>query len=178
MDKEIIDYTYLFKDFGEDRIADRCNWLMDIMNTFLSHNDLSESAFVSETILNHVVIDYFADIKRLKDFQQIETTNHIKIFAYTTYWILRHKPIQIISEVEEKNVFINENFCSDLIRMFLFDNPDSVSILKQDENAINDFIDTMLYYFTYRDVSAQCIELMLISFNAGRGYQNSVDHQN
>ncbi len=178
MDKKEISYDYLLDEFGEDRVADRCNWLMDTMNVFVGHNDFSESAYVSETILNHVVIDYYADIKRLKEFQQIETTNHIKIFAYTVYWILRHKPIQINADADEKYSFINEDYCADLIRMFLFDNPNNVSILKHDEEAINEFIETMLYYFKYRDVNPQSIELMLISFNAGRGYQNSVDHQN
>ena len=147
------------------------------MELFISHNGYSESAFVSETVLNHVVIDYFADIKRLKEFQHIETTNHLKIFAYTVYWILRHKPIQIAVEADEKYAFINEEYCSDLIRMFLFDDPDNVSILKRDEESINEFIDTMRYYFCYRDVNPQCIELMLVSFKAGRGYQDSVDHQ-
>lgn len=178
MDKETIGYDYLFDAFDEDRIADRCNWLMDTMNAFISQNGFTGLAYVSEAILNHVVTDYFADIKRLKDFQQIETTNHIKIFAYTVYWVLRHKPIQITSEADEKCVLVNEDYCSDLIRMFLFDNPDNVIILKQDEEAINEFLDTMRYYFVYRDVNPQCIELMMISFNAGRGYQNSADHQN
>ena len=35
-----------------------------------------------------------------------------------------------------------------------------------------------LYFFKYRHVTPQFIELMLISFNAGRGYQHSVDYQN
>ena len=178
MDKEIIDYTYLFEEFGEDRIADRCDWLMNTMNVYITCNGLTEKAFVSEMVLSHVVIDYFADIQRLKEFQKIDTTNHIKIIAYSTYWVLRHKPIQVKADIDEKNVFVNEDYCSDLIRLFLFNNPDNVSILKQDDRAINEFIETMLYYFKYRDVNPQCIELMLIAFNAGRGYQNSVDHQN
>jgi len=178
MDKEVLSYDYLLEGFGEDRIADRCNWLMDTMNVYINQNRLAESAYVSEAILNHVVIDYFADIKRLKEFQQIEKTNHIKIFAYTVYWILRHKPIQITSEFGEKHVFINEDYCADLIRTFLFDEPSDVIILKHAEESINEFIDTMRYYFVYRDVNPQCIELMLLSFKAGRAYQNSVDHQN
>ncbi|SEF39870.1 hypothetical protein SAMN04487934_10115 [Eubacterium ruminantium] len=29
MDKEELSYDYLLESFGEDRIAARCNWLMD-----------------------------------------------------------------------------------------------------------------------------------------------------
>ena len=67
MDKEVLSYDYLLEGFGEDRIADRCNWLMDTMNVYINQNRLAESAYVPEAILNHVVIDYFADIKRLKE---------------------------------------------------------------------------------------------------------------
>lgn len=178
MDKNVVDYSYLLDEFGEDKIQGRCNWLKELISSFIEQNDLTNYVCVSDSILFHVIIDYFADVQRLKKFQHIKTTNHIKVFSYISYWVLRHKPIQIRSEIDENNVFINEKFVSELIRSFLFDNPDNVSILKQDEDSINNFLDTMLYFFKYRHVTPQFIELMLISFNAGRGYQHSVDYQN
>ncbi len=94
-----------------------------------------------------------------------------------TYWILRHKSIQIIGDITEDDLFVNENFCSDFIQTYLFDNPNSVPILNDNKESIREFVDTMLYYFKYRDVMPKCIELMLIAFEAGRGYQESVDRQ-
>ena len=177
MDENKLDYFDILEAFGEERISDRCNWLKDLMIEFIKHNQLGDSVSVSDAILYHVIVDYFADIKRLKEFQNIEKTNNIKIFAYTTYWLLRHKPLQVKESISEENVFINERFCSEFVRTYLFDNPSDISILKNNEKAVCEFIETMLYYFKYRDVNPQCIELMLIAFEAGRGYQDSVDHQ-
>ena len=177
MDNCSLDYSKLLDEFGEDKISDRCDWLRNCMLTFIKHNGLEEKVSISERVLYHVIIDYFVDIQRLKEFQNIKVTNRYKIFAYTTYWILRHKPLQIVGDISENEVFVNEKFCSDLIQSFLFDNPDSVPILQDSKDSIIEFVDTMLYYFKYRDVTPKCIELMLIAFEAGRGYQLSVDRQ-
>ena len=38
-------------------------------------------------------------------------------------------------------------------------------------------METMLYFFEYRDYSAKNIEMMILAFNAGRAYQYSVDYK-
>ena len=179
MENEVLDYIGLLKEFDEDRIADRCDWLNDCMLEFIRLHKLDDKVQVSEPILHHVIIDYYADIQRLKEFQKIEKVNMIKIFSYTTYWILRHKPLQLLTgDISEPDLFVNEDFCSELIRTYLFDNPASIPIRKENKDCIREFVDTMRYYFKYRDVSPKCIELMMLAFEAGRGYQASVEHQN
>ncbi len=66
MDKETLDYVDLLADFGEDRISDRCVWLNDCMQEFINNSQLPGIVHVSERVLFHVIIDYYADIKRLK----------------------------------------------------------------------------------------------------------------
>lgn len=39
---------------------------------------------------------HFVDIDCLMVFQEIESVHSSKIYAYLVYWILRHKPIQIM----------------------------------------------------------------------------------
>ena len=175
--EESNNYRYILEEFGSDVVEKRTNWLKELMDSYMRQENLEETAFVSEEILFHVIIDYFADIYRLKSFHGINKTNLIKIYAYTTFWILRHKPIQLKYSISEDYVFINELFCTELIRSFLFDNPSDVAIRNEDSQNINDFINTLLYYFKYRDYSAKSIELMLTAFNAGRGFQKSVDFQ-
>lgn len=169
---KIVDY------FTEDRISDRYDWINGLMKQYISHEQLDDIVRVSEKLLNHVIIDYFTDIYRLKEFQNIEKTNNTKIFAYLSYWLLRHKPIQLICDENEKYIFINEKFCAELIRTFLFDNPANIPILQQSTEDINVFVETLEYYFKYRDISPKAIELMLLAFAAGRGYQLSVDQMN
>ena len=45
------------------------------------------------------------------------------------------------------------------------------------KDVVDNFVGTLLYYFKYREYSAKNIEIMLLAFEAGRGYQYSVDHQ-
>ncbi len=171
------DYRDILDTFGKDVIEDRSNWLKDLMDAYIKQEGIGEYVYVSETVFFHVIIDYFADIDRLKRFHNIDKTNVIKIYSYLVYWILRHKPIQVNQNATEKHAFVNEMFCTELLRGFLFDDPANVPIRQESLESINDFINTMSYFFKYRDYSAKSIELALISFNAGRGYQFSVDHQ-
>lgn len=178
MEPDLInDYKYLFDTFGKEVIENRCNWLKDIMYSYIKQEGLEEKVFISESVFFHVVIDYFVDIDRLKTFHDIDKTNKIKIYSYTSYWILKHKPLQVLSDAPEEYTFINEMFCAELLRGFLFDDPANIPIRQESKESINEFIRTMIYFFKYRDYNAKSIELMLIAFQAGRGYQFSADHQ-
>jgi hypothetical protein len=171
------DYRYILDNFGKDVIEGRTNWLKELMDAYIKQEGIGEFVYISETIFFHVILDYFADIDRLKEFHNIDRTNVIKIYSYLVYWILRRKPIQIIQNASEEYAFVNEQFCTELLRGFLFDNPANIPIRQESQESINDFINTMSYFFKYRDYSAKSIELTLIAFNAGRGYQFSVDYQ-
>lgn len=171
------DYQFLIDGFGEERIIDRYSWLYSMIDDYIKQNNLTECVAVSEDILNHVVVDYFVDIYRLKPFQEIDLVHDSKIYSYMSFWLLRHKPIQIKISENEENVFINERFVADFLESYLFNNPASIGILKESQEAVDNFRKTMLYYFKYRDYSAKGIEMLILAFSAGRGYQYSVDHQ-
>ena len=101
-----------------------------------------------------------------------------KVYAYSAYWLLRHKPMQVVvTDQGEKYAFVNEEFVSDLIRSYLFSDPDNIPVLNNKKDVVDNFVGTLLYYFKYREYSAKNIEIMLLAFEAGRGYQYSVDHQ-
>ena len=171
------DYRFLLEEFDEDRIIDRYAWIYSMIEDYLALNNLTEYASVSEDILNHVVVDYFVDIYRLKPFQEIDLVHDSKIYSYMAFWLLRHKPIQIKTSENEENVFVNEEFVSDFLESYLFNNPASIGILKESQEAVDNFRKTMVYYFKYRDYSAKGIEMLILAFNADRGYQYSVDHK-
>ena len=72
---------------------------------------------------------------------------------------------------------MNEEFVCYLLRSYLFSAPENVPILDNKKDQVDNFVDTMLYFFQYREYSAQNIEIMILAFQAGCGYQYSVDHQ-
>lgn len=176
LDKFDDSYNFIIDHFTEDRIVSRYNWVNDLMLDFIRTQGYGDKVCVSEDVLNHVIIDYFVDIYRLKEFQDIEKVHESKIYAYLSYWILRHKPIQIING-SEKEVFVNEEFVSELIRSHLFTDPADVSILLEKRPDVDNFLETLLYYFKYRDYSPKSIEMIILAFTAGRGYQYSADYR-
>ena len=170
-------YSYLVKKIGKSKIKSRYKFLYEFMESFIEQKGYAGKVQISRDILDHVLVDYFVDIDRMKDFQGIQYTNDIKIYAYTSFWILRHKPLQIIcksGEIDE--VFINEELVSCLLRSLLF-SESSVSILPEQREKIDDFIKTMNYFFRYRDFSAKNIEIMIMAFEAGRSYQYCIDYK-
>lgn len=93
------------------------------------------------------------------------------------YWILRHKPMQILDDNNEEVTFINEEFVTNFLCSYLFSEPENAALLNNQREVVDNFVATLLYSFKYREFSAKTIELMILGFQAGRGYQYSVDYQ-
>lgn len=171
-------YEYLLTKFTEDTIKDRYQWLTNLLLKWLKQKGYENRVLIHRESLEHVIIDYFVDIDRLKEFSEINLTNQIKIYAYTAFWLLRRKPLQVIDKNQTEDlVFVNEEMVADLLLNFLYNNPPSIPIVKSKKDDIGLFEDTLLYFFKYRNFTAQGIEMFLLCFNAGRGYQYSIDYQ-
>lgn len=172
-----VTYEYIVEKY-RDKLQARATWLYSIAENYLSAENLLDKVAISKEILEYVLIDYFVDIDRLKEFAKIERVNDVKIYAYMSYWILKHKPLQIINASESNNLaFVNESFVSHMLRGILFTDPEDVVLLNNKVADVDAFISTLEYYFKYRSYSAQSIELIILAFWAGRGYQYSADYQ-
>lgn len=176
--KSTDNYDYLLQKFTKEKIVSRYEWLYGLMEEFIKAKGLEDDILISSDVLNHVIIDYFVDVDRLKGFQNIERTHMSKIYAYLSFWLLRRKPLQLrrVDNAEHLS-FINEEFVCELVRSYLFSEPENVPIMNNQRENVDNFVATLLYYFKYRDYSAKSIEIMILAFLAGRGYQYSVDHQ-
>ena len=112
-------YVYLVKKIGKEAISSRYDWVNHLMASFIRKKGYQERVLVSDDILRHVIVDYFVDIDRLIEFQEIESVHSSKIYAYLAYWILRHKPMQItVSEGAAGLCFVNEEFACSGVTFF------------------------------------------------------------
>ena len=121
---------------------------------------------VNTDLLGRAVLNYFEDIDRLKSFEGIQHTNEEKIYGYMTFWLLRTKPIQFVTQdVPREFLFINEKvftwmLISKMLRESGIDpdsqNPDLMPLLR-----------LLLYYFKYRHFTQQSLELMITAFFCG-----------
>ena len=169
-------YKYLVEAFGSQKIMSRNDLLYSLMREFIKREGIETQVYISKAVLWKVILDYFADIHRLKDFHNIEKVNQDKITAYTLYWLLRRKPIQIREEVDgESASFVNERFAVSYLQMSLFGD-DITTLVSPDKQLDHEnFFKTLQYFVKYRYADAQTLELIIVAYRAGRAFQYSVD---
>ncbi|MES0491278.1 MAG: hypothetical protein ABUK01_14890 [Leptospirales bacterium] len=165
------DYNYLVDEYGEEYILERFELLLDKSESSLSaycnslSKDLLQYFCINEHTLLDVVINYFADITRLKKFHGIKKVNSVKIAAYTGYWLAKIKPIQIKDNVpddisdEYRLLFtkINEKVALNISFGMAFDNSKPTN----GGSNLTELYKSIVYSLAYRISTPQALELMI-----------------
>ncbi len=160
----------LYKDYVRNqKFQKRYTSLYEDMNSFLVAADFLGKAYINEIILGYALVDYFEDIRRLKNFHGMQHINSIKLVSYTSYWLLRRKPIQI-TQNDKDLLYINERFILAYIIDFL-ESSSHGKILERENDGLGSFVEQLFYYLKYRMTNAQSFEMFFMSFFAGRIYQ-------
>lgn len=164
-----VKYDELMDTVGQEVIESRIKQVSQEMLDFLQANNLEQVAYIHQMALTHAIMDYFSDIQRLKDYQQIEHVNEIKIKAYETFWLLKRKPLQLKEQIEDDRLlYVNEKFLLTRLTSFMLDSEINMPILGEKSIAFKNFLNTLYYYLKFRRCDAQSIELMLLAFKAGQ----------
>jgi len=166
-----VEYTEIIEKFTEDKIQERYLRLLESAQTFIQEMGYQNHVICNETILMYAVLGYFSDVNRLKDFHNIIHINESKILAYETTWLLKRKPLQIKDSNDPKYAFCNEQFALSQIELWLKKDISDDSTEAVVNKDLRFFSDTLFYHLKYRNYDPQTLELMLVSFMAGRKYQ-------
>ncbi len=153
----------------EDKFERRFASLLDDIKGFINEVKLNEEVVVNELALGYMLVDYFEDIRRLKTFHGIEHVNGVKIVAYTSYWFLRRKPIQILKQ-DKKLVYINERFILAYILDFI-SGDEEIPLLLRENEGLKSFSESLFYFLKYRFHEASSLEMILTAFFSGQIYQ-------
>lgn len=171
------DYSDILAAFGKEKIEKRYEVLQEYLLAFIKRHKYEGKVDIAESVLNQVVVDYFADIHRLKNFHHIEAINYLKIHAYTAYWLLRRKPLQIIKD-DPKDVelaFINERFVASYLFQYLRGEYTDVIIAENERITYFEFVKNLEYFLRYRVITPQMLETMLEAYQAGISFQKSIE---
>lgn len=161
-----LSYEYLIAKFGEDVIRSRHDHMEKRALEFIRESDLGKTVILNHQMLHAVILDYFADISRLKEFANISHSNKNKITAYMSYWWLRRKPLQVIVDAadDEELAYVNEKFIAVLLtKDFMFEN---MNRLLSNERCAT-CLQHIYYHLKYRIYTAQTLELMLMAADTG-----------
>jgi len=162
-------YMDLIEDCTEDTVKSRIDQLYTEMKTFITTYEFDEFVRIDLPALTHAVMDYFSDIRRLKIYQKIEHANQAKIKAYETFWLLKRHPLNVIKDVDnDQFAFINEKFLMMRLSCYLMGDKITKSIVDDQRETFNNFLEILLYHLKFRDCSPHALELMLLAFEAGK----------
>lgn len=162
-------YDELIAEFSEEVIQSRISQISQEMIDFLNTYELNSVAYINTMALTHAIMDYFSDIKRLKDYQNIKLVNDIKIKAYETFWLLKRKPIQLKEQIDDdRQLYVNEKFLLSRLSSFMLGDEYNTPLVDDKAKAYRNFLDTLYYYLKFRRCDAQSLEIMLLAFNAGK----------
>lgn len=161
------DYSDLINNLHPEEYKTRFEQLKSTAETFILQSKFQETVYCNMRILAQVLLDYLADIERLKEFHGIKKVRSEKINAYLIAWIIRRKPLQYkVDSQIEKDIFVNERFAAYL----MLNEALCCGRLNMDTAHLteyNDYIELLLYYFKYRNCDPQVVELAISSFKIG-----------
>ena len=149
--------------------------LLEGMEAYIKGSGYEKDLYVNPSVLAAAIRDYFVDISRLKDLHNVSHANSIKIVAYTSFWLLKYKPIQIIG-VERELIYANERYIFSYIMDFLNQNIElSDNLYSSQKQGLNSFRETLFYFLKYRFHEPSSLEFVIISFFSGQIYQSNED---
>jgi hypothetical protein len=164
------DYQYLLEHFGEEKIRERTAFLIKTAELLIKNLEVENYILINNELLEQAVIDYFADVKRLKDFHGMDKVDCTKIAAYMAHWVLKRKPLQIKASVSEETytkmpflLDINEWFASYILISMLLDMNNRLVTDLEILTRWNNFNLTLIYFLIYRIVSPQTLELATVA---------------
>ena len=161
------EYSYedMIEKIGEDRLHEKYTEVLASANHFIEEAGYESHVECNERILFSLILDYYADLFRLKDFHGIEWIRTEKSFAYLIAWIVRRKPLQFVHYTEdEKDIYINERFATFLMLNECLLCGEKRFVGRENQSRLDEYINLLFYYFKYRECNPQVIELAIESF--------------
>lgn len=144
------DYSDLLSGTKLKDYKARFEQLKRTADEFIVKSNFQDTVYCNIRILAQVLLDYLADIERLKEFHKIKKVRSEKIYAYLIAWIVRRKPLQYKADSEvERDIFVNERFATYLmLGEALCCGKDLIDEKHLDEYS--EYIKLLLYYFKYQ----------------------------
>jgi hypothetical protein len=163
-------YQFLLKYFPGNIMLLRYKALWNDTVQVIQGFGLEEKLHIDECSFQNLIIDYFTDTARLKDFHDIKRTNVDKIYGYELFWFLRRHPIQLTEDIPD-HFDINEKVALGVfIPRILADA--ELPYKKENQNKefqsrLKKFIELLFYILKYRPYTQQSLELMIEAFLCG-----------
>jgi len=169
MHEEEIDGAKYLNEHGitNKRIAHRYVLTLKLMHIYIEKIDRWGNIEVNRQALQRAVMDYYADIVRIKEYHySIDKISPEKNYAYFAYWLLKRRPMQIKIPYE-KCEFANELFITHSLASSILSEKNIDKEKISTNTSFNEFRSMLFYNLKYRPVFQQTLELMIKAFFSG-----------
>ncbi len=159
-------FKYLIDEYPvKQRFKNILKQIQDVIEAL----GISEFVTVDTDLLGQAILDYFEDIDKLKKFEGIKKVNVDKIYSYETFWLLKRKPIQVISNSSKKNlIFVNEKIFTFI---FIVKILAELGISRETKNTrLLSFFELIYYNFKFREYTQKSLETVVSSFFCGYSF--------
>lgn len=106
---EMENYRELIDEVGVDKFRERFEELQKTAMEFIEMAGFSETSYCNERILMQVILDYFMDVMRLKEFHSIERIRTEKLFAYTISGLFGENQFSFGIIPKKREIFLSMN---------------------------------------------------------------------
>jgi hypothetical protein len=163
-------YQFLTEYFSVSKLHDRYEALWADSVRVIENTGLEDKLRIDEESFQMLIIDYFSDIARLKDFHGVKLANTDKIYGYELFWFLRRHPIQLLEDIP--NYFdINEKVALGVFIPKILAEAGLPCHKDEQSDAlrkrVGTFINLLFYNFKHRAYTQQSLELMIQAFICG-----------
>lgn len=166
---------------SNEEIKSRSQFIALLFDEFLKEYDNFTDIHLCHEIVTNIVVSYYDDIDRIKDYHKsIRLVDSHKIAAYTAKWIVNMKPIQIGKELiksKDKKILVNE--------LFAFYAITSILGISNTRNVPDSLRYNLIYMFRYRHFTGKmlaticfCMDEINQLYESKKGQQNGINGVN
>ena len=158
--------------FDDDYIRNLVAMLYEKAKVFYEGMGLRNIAYFDEEIFSRCVIDILFDLKRLKEFHEIDNVSYERIIAYSAGWVARRHPFQMIQpksgvRTRKKYQHINEKFALILLSEIIGQGDGKLLFKKGKSAQAERLLSRVLYHLCFRNSEPRVMELLITGFELG-----------
>jgi len=155
-------YKYLAGHYySADVMKSRLLYWYRVSKEVIKSLGLEDVAVINTDALLRMILCYFADIARVRDFHSIELINESKRYAFGAFWFLKLHPVQItvrdMAGDNTKCAYINERIVLHVIASEFMTSSGNKE--KEDQKKL--FLRHLFHHLKYRTYTARTLELTL-----------------
>jgi hypothetical protein len=113
------DYEILTKAFNSEKVNIRYDYLFKKADGFIRNRDIEKYVAINRRRLKELIIDYFGDARRIKEFLYLNEHVPKSVSSYLAYWIIKKQPLKLSDKTDYKAV-LNKPFLKYVNEWFAF----------------------------------------------------------